>query len=185
MSVDFAARVTISFSVGALMTTAGEIVARLLGLPDVLLPEVRLGRERHMGLVTTRGRQPREGELDRMLLGPRPDPTNAWPAIDIIDRDGNDLVVPFESRSSSGGWRVVFTPRRDQAGIVWGLAFALAAARLGRGQLIDDDLRLTDPPITDPDVFVAAVRKPANETSGFDAAARGFIAQFKRGWPAQ
>jgi hypothetical protein len=181
MSVDFEATVSTPFSVAALVAAARATVAELVGLPVVPAPRVFLGRVRVSGRVTNAGREPRPGELNTLMLGGGPG--SRLPEIDIVDPAGDDLVVPFESWSGSGGSRVIFSPRRDREGIVWGLGFAIAAARLGSGRLVDDDLRLTDPPITDPDAFVAATRRPPHP-GPFADAIREFLAQFDavRGW---
>jgi hypothetical protein len=180
MSVDFAATVTVSFSVQALLEEAGATVATLLGVPVAPAPTVLLGRQRDQGRVSSPGRAPYPGELDVLFLGPRADRVSAAsgaPVLDIVDGDGNDLVVPFESGSATGEWRLILTPRRDPVGIVWGMASALAAARLGHGRFIDDDLRLTDPPLGDPDAFVAAVRRSPSG-GAYPDVTREFLGQF-------
>jgi hypothetical protein len=146
-------------------------------------PEVLLDRRQGQAQqLLSSGRRANEEELTQIVLGPRPDDPRSPREIDLVDgsRD-RDLASVFEVRSP-GEWRLIFSPRRDAAGVVYALSLAIAAAREGSGSVYDTDLRLTD--LDDPDEIVAATT--LSEPSGsYQEAARAYPGQFRQlqGWP--
>jgi hypothetical protein len=185
VAVDFVAMVSKPFTLARLLEAAADAAAELLAGARPPWPEVLLDRQHGQGQqLFSSGRQANEEELSQIVLGPRPDDPRSPREIDLVDGDRDrDLASVFEVRSP-GEWRLIFSPRRDAAGVVYALSLAIAAAREGSGRVHDHDLRLTDPDLDDPDEIVATTR--LSEPSGsYQEAARAYLGQFPQlqGWP--
>jgi hypothetical protein len=183
VAVDFVAAVSKQFSLARLLDAAADAAGQLLAGARPPRPTVLLDLPRAQGQeLFSSGRHADQEELSQILLGPRPDDPRSPREIDLVDDSGGGLVTVFETRIP-GEWRLIFSPKRNAAGVVYALALAMAAAREGAGRVYDTDLQL-NPDLGDPDEIVAATRlsEPRGE---YREAARAYLAQFPqlRGWP--
>ena len=155
MSVDFYAQVTTPVGVADLLTTAGSVMAELIGLDDPDALAVVVGRVRLAGRLVGGG----EVLTDRRLAAERIGPGAPNRSLDVVDAAGEELAAMLVSETSADCLLVV-SPRPTARAIVTGLSVALAAALLGEGRVDDNDLRLVDGYETDVAGFVAATRLP-------------------------
>ena len=176
MAVDVIAVVQRPLTLERLLARAREVVRDLLGGVELPPVTVALDRTRVMGRVAAPGHVASEEELRETLLGPRGVRAGHDGTIDLVDEDGVDVLNIFDSPRNRP-WRVVFLPRRDPAGLVLGLAFAIAAALEGAGTVISDDLALMNSPIEEPHELVAATRLPLGQRS-FEDASVAYLDQF-------
>jgi hypothetical protein len=179
VSIDFYAQVTTPVGVADLLTTAGSVMAELIGLDDPDALAVVVGRVRLAGRLVGGG----EVLTDRRLAAERIGPGEPNRSLDIVDAAGEELAALLVSETSADCLLVV-SPRPTARGIVTGLTVALAAALMGEGRVDDNDLRLVDGYETDVAGFVAATRLPRSDRP-VPAAALAFLRQFPRtrDWP--
>jgi hypothetical protein len=78
----------------------------------------------------------------------------------------------------------VFSPSRTCVGVVLATALSLAIAERARGDFVDNQIRMLDPGVSDPEAFVERT-KLAEEGTDLDAQCELFMRQFARleGWP--
>jgi hypothetical protein len=180
VSLGFQARIPRPLRLSDLVAGATRIEAELLGLAEVPAPRLVAGRTRDRGRVADPGRPVGPDDLQATLVGPGvPDP-----GVEVIDDDGDGLVVIMPTAAGGGG--LVLTPARKPDAVVTGLALALAAAIDGGGRFVDDDLQLavaSGIEDEDPAAFIEATRLPPQAGTVAEATA-SYLRQFEHlaGW---
>ena len=97
MSVDFYAQVTTPVGVADLLTTAGSVMAELLGLDDPDALAVVVGRVRLAGRLVGGG----EVLTDRRLAAERIGPGAPNRSFDLVDAAGEELAAMLVSETSA------------------------------------------------------------------------------------
>jgi hypothetical protein len=179
VSVDFYAQVTTPVGVADLLTTAGSVMAELIGVDDPQQMAAVVGRARLAGRIVGQG----EVLTDRRLAAERIGPGAPNRSLEVVDADGRELVALLVSETSTA-CLLVASPRATGHAIVTGLSVVLAAALLGDGCVEDNDLLLVEGYQTDVAGFVAATRRPRTDLP-VAAAALAYLRQFPRTreWP--
>jgi len=179
LSVEFNAVMTRAVAVGDLLSAAGTILVELTGIDEAPPTVAVVGNERRLGRVVGAGQTLGPDRLATTWLGPGvPDPH-----LEIFDDAGTELAQLVVS-AAPDAWIVTVSPGGPARAIVSGLAFACAAALLGDGQVVDNDLRLTDGYEHDIGGFVAATRLPPGPRT-LDGACLEYLRRFPQleGWP--
>jgi|GEM_PF-6331637 len=171
MSVDFNALVLKPITMLNVLRTAESVLAELVGVADPPAIRAVIGRRWQLGRTDDDGTEMTTEQLATVVIGlGRTDP-----GIELIDESGADLAGLVVSTTSTDCILVV-SPRRDARGIVSGLAIAMAAALLGDGRVIDNDLRLVEDE-ADIASIVASTRLPPHDQPIADACA-SYLRQF-------
>ncbi|MDX3612537.1 hypothetical protein OG920_45270 [Streptomyces europaeiscabiei] len=199
MSVDFVGTMHAPVPLDALVTTARETLARLLGLRAIPVIDVIADRRFDQGSPVDAGRRLRDQELGAVLVGER---VPGSPVEDPSERDfafcvagSRDMVrlmmfdphehldheAPHEKR---GPVEAVFSPTRTCVGVVTAAALALAVGSLGDGEFIDAEVSLLQAPESNPARMIELTRLP-DRGDDFGARCERFMRQFARlnGWP--
>ena len=186
--MDLSATISTGFTLSALTLAAGELVGELAGTdaPEVLAV---VGRRYHRGVEIDPGAAAPPGACIRVGdLGP----SGAHRSVDRFDLElrsppdrARVRVVDHGRRGRGGdGTTMAISPQRTPVGVLLATAAALAAATVGEGEFVDLDLRLVDPPITDPQAFVDRTRLQPTDLP-LAAAALAWVRRFEHlgAWP--
>jgi hypothetical protein len=188
MSADLVAHLRTPFTLAALITTADEILAELLGgWPGPALT-VHTGRRYTQGKRVADGRRLSASELESTIVNADLEALyeitvddledGTWFSVVTFFDDPDDLDEPEERVEA------ICSPHRTCVGVVIATSVALAAAQCGNGEFIDIEIALLRPPVHDPRSAIAAMRL---SDPGTDLLARctAFIRQFEQlnGWP--
>ena len=199
MSVDFVGTMYAPVPLDALVATAEETLARLLGLQAVPVIDVIADRTFDQGRPVDAGRRLGAQELGSVVLGERvPGPPGEGSGerdVDFYVAGSMDMVrlmvfgphehpdqeAPHEKREPV---EAVFSPTRTCVGIVTAVALALAAGSLGDGEFVDTEVSLLREPESDPARMIELTRLP-DRGDDFAARCERFMRQFARlnGWP--
>lgn len=189
MSVDIKATIPAPVALDAVVATARETMADLLGLPSAPALTVFADRRYRLGRPVDEGRRLAEADLAAETLGRRPaEPGFFEVEVELTgDRtwlnvmDYADLDEPDEE---SLPIEAVLSPYRTCVGVVTAASFALAVALCAGGDFVDDEIRMLDPAESDPRAVIERTRLKA---SADDLAVRAerYMRQFARlsGWP--
>jgi hypothetical protein len=196
VSVDIIATMRTPVALDQLVAAARETLRQLLGLEAAPVIEVFADWRR----ADTRRRLGAE-EMRSTLIGERiPGPVLKRPstcdfAFETVDGDGAWLMVAdwtgIEELGGSDGseeivdWTdAIFSPHRTCVGVMMATALALAAASCGGGAFVDDQIRMLEPAVTQPDRVIELTRSPDRGTD-FARRCERYLRQFPRlqGWP--
>lgn len=181
MSVDLCATVPEPISLATVLAAANTAMRELLSLesaPAIAVfaaPRYEQGRRVHPGLPcsaeilandTIGGRMSAE-QYDFRLTG-RAD------------------LARFVVEQDDGMVDAVFSPTRTCVGVVLATALSLAAADHGCGEFLDLEIRMIDPPESEPTIFTERTRLK-ERGADFDSQCERYIRQFTRldGWPRE
>ncbi|MFG2039058.1 hypothetical protein [Dactylosporangium sp. NPDC048998] len=174
-------------TVAAALDAASVTLAELLGIQTV--PELYLIADRRyvQGRPVNDGRRVERAELRRITfggLGPRDD--QGLFEVGMVGHDDRSWLTLYRSPASSRHqmteqeWRhdaeFVCAPWRTRPAMVLAVGLALAAARISGGAFASQ-LRLLDPPQSDPDRMLGATRLPPSRLA-FDVACQQYLDQF-------
>lgn len=199
MSVDFVGTMHAPVPLDALVATAQETLARLLGLQALPVIDVIADRTFDQGHPVDAGRRLGAQELGAIVVGERVQgPPGEGPDerdVDFYAAGSRDMVrlmmfdphehldheAPYEKREPV---EAVFSPTRTCVGVVTAAALALAAASLGDGEFVDTEVPLLQQPERDPVRMIELTRLP-DRGDDFAARCERFMRQFARlnGWP--
>ncbi|MDX3639935.1 hypothetical protein [Streptomyces sp. MB09-02B] len=212
MSVDLVGTVHAPVPLDALVATAREMSALMLGLSTVPAIDVIADRRFDQGRVVDEGRRLVHRELGTVLVGacgsgslpgtarrggvaPGGSPTGHDLAFRLADSEDMVGLIEWDpcELSDQDAPQVhrepvdaVFTPTRTCVGVVTATALALAAGSLGGGEFVDAEIRMLESPEPDPARMIESTRLPDR---GDDLAARceRYMRQFTRlnGWPRE
>lgn len=185
MSVDLSATVREPVGLANVVSGARSMLGELLGLaavPEIVVfaePRFDSGRRVHpeqpMGAA----------ELAAQTIGG--ETTAGHYDVCLADHDDAAWLNVFHLRDEDAV-QVTVSPTRTCAGVVLATALSLAAAQGGRGDFVDDQIRMLDPGEMDPAIFIARTRLSGTGLGtgvAFDSRCEQFMRQFARlgGWP--
>ena len=195
MSVDLVGTMRAPVPVDALVATARETLARLLGMGTLPVIHVIADRVFDQGRLVDGGRRLGHRELGAVLVGARGagSPTErdlAFRVAGAEDTVGLILWDPCElaDQEAREGHRepvhAVFSPTRTCVGVVTATALALAAGSLGGGEFVDAEIRMLASAESDPARMIDLTRLPDREDD-LPARCERYMRQFPRlnGWP--
>lgn len=190
MSVDIKATLPAPIALDAVLATARETMAELLGLPSAPALTVFADRRYRQGRPVAEGHRLDGADLAAATLGRRPadlgffeievDLTGDRAWLNVLDYADTD-----EPEDDSYPIEAVFSPYRTCVGVVTAASLALAVALRTGGDFVDDEIRMLEPAVSDPRAVIERTR--LNSASPDDLAARAerYMRQFSRlsGWP--
>ncbi|MEV7553117.1 hypothetical protein AB0N89_26200 [Amycolatopsis sp. NPDC089917] len=194
MSVDLEATLRQPITLAAMIEQTRTTLSDLLGVTDVPDLEVFADRQYRQGARTDPGRRLDAAGLAAAVIGDPIAPGESGLSggvhfeIDVpATGDGVSLMVIDHRHEQFGEYRhrcAVFSPDRTCVGVVVATGLALAAARLARGEYLDEEIRMVRPGLTEPDQVVDQTRL-AEGGSDFAARCETYLRQFPGlgGWP--
>ena len=184
MSVESSATVPEPITLAAVLDAARAMLAELLGIRTV--PELYLVADRRyvQGRPVDDGRRVEPAELRGITFGgPGPRDDQGHFEVGAAGHDDRVWLTLYRSPASSRHqmtereWRhdaeIVCAPWRTPPGTVLAIGLALAAASSSGGEFASQ-LRLLDPPQSEPDRMLQATRLPPSQLT-FDAACRQYL----------
>lgn len=195
MSVDLTAALRVPITLAATLSQTRSTLCDLLGTLDV--PDLTIFAERQyqQGVQTDPGRRLDTAELATTIIG---DPIAA-------DETGQSGSIHFEIDVPTTGDSVrltvidyhheqfdenrrqreaVFSPTRTCVGVVVATALALATAQLTHGEYIDEEIRMLQPEVHEPEQVIQHTQLPKSDTD-FATQCEKYLRQFPNleGWP--
>lgn len=199
MSVDLVGTMRAPVRLDVLVTSAHEVLARLLGLKTPPGIEVIAGRRYDQGRLVDAGRRLSPDEMRSIMIGEHvrgplfERPSTCHFEFETADGDGARLMEfdpcglsdPDDAPEARNAVEACFSPHRTCAGVVMATALALAAAELGGGDFVDIEIMMLRPPVSRPDHVIELTRLPPDSGLDFAKCCEHYMRQFAHlnGWP--
>lgn len=183
MTVDLWATMREPISLEELVTGARDTLGRLLGIDDP--PVIGVFADRQWGDTGLAYAGRRLGTAEQRSLMVAEHDRDA--PVDLSSRRRLHFVTPAGDGAAAWASDHVepwFSPRRTCVGVVVATALALAAADRGRGEFVDINIFMLEPPENDPERVIELTRLP-DRGPDFGPRCERYLRQFTNlnGWP--